>query len=1652
MSTSGQHRREADVVILTAIPLEYQAVLQVEAGACEGSRWEEEKGPNGLPVAFRAFQSASGRPLRVAVSQAGDMGAVSATNALLPLVDVWRPRCVAMCGVCAGRPGKTNLGDVIAAERLFFHDTGKRLPEEVQQDLATYNLRPDWKVALEHFGAGARFREEAWWKQRPIPSEWQENWVLAKLREGVDPSAHPELDVFCPQWERVIESLWKSGRVQDGTLSLSEEGRGHIGRILIKHRNRLPDLTPSGAVLPFQVHVAPMGSGSQVIEDEHVWSFVSQSMRKTLGLEMEAAALGALVHAQRDRELDALVMKGVMDFANHGRDDHFKAFAARASAECLLAFLREHLQVEVVPGTDDLLSPGTEPLPDNPPPSALLNARYEVVPFDERGREDILADLERWCDEGSPVAVRLLHAEGGVGKTRLALEWARRRSARGWAAGFLAKEIPEDWFERLWARGQPVLVVIDYAESRSDLRAMLQRVLRYARQEGAGSLRRMRLLLLARNRGDWWEALRQADTALDAWLGETPPRELLPLAMERSARERVFHDAAERFARRRGRTYANPGSVALSDGRFVRVLYLHMAALAWVEGLAFEANTLMDVVLDHEERFWDTRLQQSDWALSAQRWLARQVLAAATLRGGFADASTASRLLHRLLGRALSSREEELLRLLHRIYQHTGRETSPYLPALEPDLLGEGMVVRAASPRIEEDRLPADWIDRVLPPGEEARVVGIGLEVLGRASAAWPDVVSPWLERLLAGPLLHSRAGLALEVAKAVGLRTASSVLGAVLADRLNAEGDVALAEELVAVGIPFPTVSLGRIAEWTSRTLLKVPPAPELERTTDRRARLLATQGAHLNEQGRFKEALPLLNESVGRYRVLAKGSPHLFWARLSDTLASQSHTLSRLGRHGEALRVQREVVELRRGLAKLDPRGFQRGLATALRVLGANLCDLGRHEQAAESLGESIEILRSLAPHGDVGVRSELADSLDELGRSLLPLKRHEEALAVTREAVDLLRVLVQLNADVIGSSLGDTLDHLAGRLSVLGRHEEALELTREAVANYRVLVKLNPGRLGAELATSIDNLGNHLGSMGRKEEALAAGREAIELLRVRVKDNPEAFQPYLAKTLANQCGRLVALERYAEAVEIGREAVALYRPLMERHPDVSRLYFAHTLNNQRLGLRGLGRREEERELLLEELTESRLLARSDPETYQPEVAGLLDRQRELATALNRPEEALEATREAADIYRALVKQDPGTYRLRFMHCLHTMDPQCTEQGRNDEALTVRGELVEGYRVLAEEEPGTYQPELARNLLLLGWLLKTQGQKQAALEATREGIGHYRLLVERDLETFLPAMGNGLLDLARLCHELKRNEEGLNAARELVALERRLEQREPDRAAPILASHFNLLGIHLSAVGQYEEALEVTLESVRRFRVLVPRDPETLAPQLADSLRDLGHRFLELGRGQEAVEAAREALGLYRSLSHHAPIRPRLADCLRLLGRAWGKLRRWEDSQAATQEAAGLYFALAEVSPEPYLLEFVNLLSEMCTRLMAQARYEEAVLVLREQVELSHSLARNDTAGGIKAGFAGMLINLCISLTELGRDGEARAPGEQALEVLWPLFQHDRDAHARDTAMVIRRLEWIYAATRQPIPPGIQERMAEFKRLMRP
>ena len=344
--------RHADAVIVTAINLEYKAVLEVSDGAVAGTKWDEVQQPSGLPLAFRSFTGRGGIPLTVAITQAPNMGATAAANALLPLLPLLMPRCIAMCGVCAGPRGKVQLGDVVAADRLLYHDTGKQKKGEVQQDLTTYNLRPDWKIALERMKPAAHFRDASWLQQRPASTEHRELRALVALRdEEHEPWRKVDGELKQGEWSKLVRSLRKQKLLSASGKALTTKGKKAVEDWLFDHQGTLPDLSPQGDVAPFSLHVAPIASGAKVIEDEDIWGFVSRSMRKTLGLEMEAAVLGEVAHYQQHHKLDAVVMKGVMDFADHGRDDHFKQFAARASAECLLWFLRENVEASARPVT-----------------------------------------------------------------------------------------------------------------------------------------------------------------------------------------------------------------------------------------------------------------------------------------------------------------------------------------------------------------------------------------------------------------------------------------------------------------------------------------------------------------------------------------------------------------------------------------------------------------------------------------------------------------------------------------------------------------------------------------------------------------------------------------------------------------------------------------------------------------------------------------------------------------------------------------------------------------------------------------------------------------------------------------------------------------------------------------------------------------------------------------------------------------------------------------------------------------------------------------------------------------------------------------------------------------------------------------------------
>jgi nucleoside phosphorylase len=252
-----------------------------------------------------------------------------------------------MSGVCAGNPDATALGDVVVAEIAYEWDEGKQSPDGFKGDHRQMALDPRWLRAAQDFDPA------------PLPAHGVATadeamlWLLERLHRGQDPRRRPARDRYFPPgtWLPRLEKWTAEGliaRDRDGAVALTGDGAGLI-------RRRLYDDVDGPQRLPFGVLVAPMASGSAVISDAAIWPRLARmGMRRVAAVEMEAATIATVA---REREIPHwLVAKGVMDHADVDKDDRYKRFAARASAEVLLALLDR-----LVPGLRQAEPPRIEP-------------------------------------------------------------------------------------------------------------------------------------------------------------------------------------------------------------------------------------------------------------------------------------------------------------------------------------------------------------------------------------------------------------------------------------------------------------------------------------------------------------------------------------------------------------------------------------------------------------------------------------------------------------------------------------------------------------------------------------------------------------------------------------------------------------------------------------------------------------------------------------------------------------------------------------------------------------------------------------------------------------------------------------------------------------------------------------------------------------------------------------------------------------------------------------------------------------------------------------------------------------------------------------------------------------------------------------------
>jgi nucleoside phosphorylase len=329
-----------DVLLITALPEEFAAArdagLTARPGASGIAGWQEQDSDGLAPYLLGDYPTEHGRRLSVALARPTRMGGRRTGPIATTLTDLLKPTCLAMCGVCAGNPDDTAPGDIVVAEMAYEYDEGKKTGTRFEGDHEQYPQDARWLRAAQDFepddlpSHGAATAEEA------------AVWFLERLHRDQDPRTHPARKRYFPRgtWQPRLQTLESDGLIQrrEGGWSLTEAGTTLIQRTL-------DDDVDGPERLPFAVLTGPMASGSAVIKDPAIWKRLkSMGVRKIAALEMEAATIATVAHERQVPHW--LVAKGVMDRADPDKDDRYKEFAARASAEVLY-----HLLARLVPTT-----------------------------------------------------------------------------------------------------------------------------------------------------------------------------------------------------------------------------------------------------------------------------------------------------------------------------------------------------------------------------------------------------------------------------------------------------------------------------------------------------------------------------------------------------------------------------------------------------------------------------------------------------------------------------------------------------------------------------------------------------------------------------------------------------------------------------------------------------------------------------------------------------------------------------------------------------------------------------------------------------------------------------------------------------------------------------------------------------------------------------------------------------------------------------------------------------------------------------------------------------------------------------------------------------------------------------------------------------
>ncbi len=464
----------------------------------------------------------------------------------------------------------------------------------------------------------------------------------------------------------------------------------------------------------------------------------------------------------------------------------------------------------------------------------------------------------------------------------------------------------------------PLLIIIDYAETRqTTLLALIRAILQTPVDQT------VRILLLARDGGEWWDNLPSKDHQCEPLLSgyaTSGPFRLSGLHATAPDRNQAYRQALHAYAQAFGVTA--PDMVPeLAGEHFERPLYVQMLALLTLHGeRPTTAEGLTKALLNHERRYWRRLLSHFGWA--EPEHLALQLLALATLAGGFATPRAAEPYWAKANSNLSSADFKALFQALVPLYP--GKQG---LQAVRPDLLGEALVAQALL-RPEG----TDLLDAVLSNSAGASVRRYALTVLARLSGQRLD-----LHETLVDALVRQFAHCYKEmIAVAIETPGRLSTLTEAAFSRLQPASKSQVAGWLERFfheeSVHLADLSCLVMEFLVAKMHQKLTKRPSQTDCIVDYAKTLDNYSLSLGRAGRHEQALACAQEALKFFERLNPKDQQFYAFDYAGSLSNYAIHLDSAGQNEEALKHARQAIDINHRLAQKNPDRYEPQYATSL------------------------------------------------------------------------------------------------------------------------------------------------------------------------------------------------------------------------------------------------------------------------------------------------------------------------------------------------------------------------------------------------------------------------------------------------------------------------------------------------------------------------------------------------------------------------------------------------------------------------------------------------------------------------------------------------------------------------------------------------